>query len=130
MTRYDRYDRYDGARSAYDVPASGRDFKTAALAVYILYAISLFTALPMVIGVVIAYLSRGEARGTIWHAHFTWMIRTFWVTLILGVIFGLLSTPFTLWIGVPLMAVLWIWTAYRVIRGWMALSDRREPVRY
>lgn len=125
-----QYHRYSDRRSEYDVPVRGRNFRTAALAVYVLYAVSLFTALPMIIGVVIAYLSRGESRGTIWHAHFTWMIRTFWTALLLGLIFALLSTPLTLWIGVPLAGLLWLWTAYRIIRGWLALSDGREPFRY
>lgn len=122
MSRYDRYG--DTQVSAY-----GRDYRTTTLAVYVLYGIALFSAVPLFIGVIIAYLNRGEARGTIWHAHFTWAIRTFWAAFLLGIVCAILSTPFTLWIGIPLAGLLWLWTAYRIVRGFMAASDRREPVR-
>lgn len=120
-----RYDRYAETR----VPAYGRDYRATALAVYVLYGVALFTAVPLFIGVIVAYLYRGESRGTIWESHFTWAIRTFWATFLLGIVCAILSTPFTLWIGIPLAGLLWLWTAYRVVRGFMAASDRREPVR-
>jgi len=88
--------------------------------VYAIYAVSLFTALPMLIGVVIAYLARGDARGTVGWDHFTWAIRTFWAFLLLGLLFGALTWVL---IGWPLLGLLWLWTAYRIFRGWMAVAN-------
>ncbi len=34
------------------------------------------------IGVIIAYLKRGEADGTLWRTHFTYIIHTFWLGVV------------------------------------------------
>lgn len=77
-----------------------------------------------VIALIINYVKRDDARGTIWHSHMNWMIRSCWWTLfwlaVTGVIalvsFGLLS--FALVIPV-------LWYLYRMIRGLLAALDGR-----
>jgi uncharacterized membrane protein len=81
-----------------------------------------------VIALVINYLKRDDAAGTIYESHMNWMIRTFWWTafwivvsflpaLVLAVLtFGLLSFLFV----VPV-----IWYLYRMVKGLLRLFDRR-----
>jgi uncharacterized membrane protein len=116
-------------RPDYDIVSprgSRRSLGTVGHVVYAIYALSLFTGLPMLIGVVIAYLARSDARGTVGWDHFTWAIRTFWATLLLGLLFWAL-----VWvvIGWPLLAILWVWTVYRIIRGWLAVANGRPLYR-
>ena len=82
--------------------------------------------LPSLIAVFLNYLKRGDVHGTWLESHFRWQIRTFWFTFLWLVIYGLLIITI---IGIPiawiLIALLGIWVAYRVIRGWVALADTR-----
>jgi len=86
--------------------------------------------LPSIIAVIMNYVRRSATRGTYLESHFRWQIRTFWYALLWACVIVLVSAPFFLIIiGWP-MAVfgLWalgIWIAYRVIRGWLALRDKR-----
>jgi uncharacterized membrane protein len=81
---------------------------------------------PSLLGVVLNYLKRREVVGTWLDSHYRWQIRTFWFTLLWLVVYGLLIITL---IGIPiawlLIVVLGLWVAYRVIRGWLALADRR-----
>ena len=111
-------------------------------AIYALHAFSLLTGIlgaatvvgafltgwPSIIAVILNYVKRGDVRGTWLESHFRWQIRTFWYGLLWVVLCGLFVI-FTLGIGIliawlPLM-VTGLWFVYRVVRGWMALSDRR-----
>ncbi len=82
--------------------------------------------LPSLIAVVLNYLKRAEVSGTWLYSHYRWQIRTFWFTLLWLLVYGLLIITF---IGIPiawmLIVILGLWVAYRVIRGWLALADRR-----
>src|SRR5262245_55938173 len=82
--------------------------------------------LPSIVAVIINYVKRSEARGTVLESHFRWQIRTFWFAALWCVIAGLL---FVTIIGIPIaLAVIvaaGLWTIYRVVRGWLALRDRR-----
>jgi len=86
--------------------------------------------LPSIVAVIMNYARRSATRGTYLESHFRWQIRTFWYALLWACVIVLVSAPFFLVIiGWP-MAVfgLWglgIWIAYRVIRGWLALKDKR-----
>ena len=86
------------------------------------------TGWPSIIAVILNYVKRGEARGTWVESHFRWQIRTFWFGL-LWITLCVLFIIGTLGIGIliawlPMMLV-GIWFIYRVVRGWMALSERR-----
>jgi uncharacterized membrane protein len=85
---------------------------------------------PSIIAVIINYVKRDEARGTWLESHFTWQIRTFWVALAwalvigaVGAVLAIVLVGFAIWmVG---FFVLGLWAIYRIIRGWMALRDRR-----
>ena len=82
--------------------------------------------LPSIIAVIINYLKREEVRGTFLESHFRWQIRTFWFGLLCNLIGGFLFVTF---IGIPLAIVVFVaaglWVIYRVVRGWLALRDRK-----
>lgn len=73
---------------------------------------------------IINYIQRPSARGTLYESHFNWMIRTCWWTIAWVVI---LAIPVGLTLG--LLSFLWfipcIWYLYRMIRGLLALNERR-----
>ncbi len=110
--------------------------------IYALHALSLLTGIlgaatvigafltgwPSIIAVILNYVKRGDARGTWLESHFRWQIRTFWF----GLLWVALCVSFiivTLGLGalvvwLPLAGV-GFWFIYRIVRGWMALADRR-----
>jgi uncharacterized membrane protein len=112
-------------------------------AIYALHGLSLLTGIlgaatvvgafltgwPSIIAVILNYVKRSEVRGTWLESHFRWQIRTFWFGLLWVSLCGAFIV-LTLGIGLivawlPLLLVS-IWFVYRVIRGWLALRDRRR----
>ena len=86
------------------------------------------TGWPSLIAVILNYVKRADVRGTFLESHFRWQIRTFWYGL-LWVSLCLLFVVGTLGIGIlvawlPLVIVS-LWFIYRIVRGWLALRDRR-----
>ena len=81
---------------------------------------------PSLLAVILNYSKRGSVRGTWLDSHYRWQIRTFWFTALWLLVYGLLIITL---IGIPiawvLIVVLGVWVAYRVIRGWLALAERR-----
>jgi uncharacterized membrane protein len=110
--------------------------------IYLLHAFSLLTGIlgaatvigafllgwPSIIAVILNYLKRNDVRGTWLESHFRWQIRTFWFGL-LWVSLCLLFVVLTLGIGILVawlpLAVITVWFIYRIVRGWLALNDRR-----
>ena len=110
--------------------------------IYALHAFSLLTGIvgaatvvgafligwPSIIAVILNYVKRSEARGTWLESHFRWQIRTFWFGL-LWVSLCLTFVVLTFGIGILIawlpIGLVGLWFIYRIVRGWMALSDRR-----
>jgi uncharacterized membrane protein len=110
--------------------------------IYLLHAFSLLTGIlgaatvigafligwPSIIAVILNYLKRSEARGTWLESHFRWQIRTFWFGL-LWVCLCMLFVILTLGVGILVawlpLGVITIWFIYRIVRGWLALNERR-----
>jgi uncharacterized membrane protein len=104
--------------------------RRVALMDYLLHIAGLlFSAgLLSVLALIINYVKRDDARGTIYYSHMNWQIRTFWWTLfwmaviaipalVLTVIsFGLLSFLFV----IPLL-----WYLYRMVKGLLWLNDAK-----
>jgi uncharacterized membrane protein len=86
------------------------------------------TGWPSIIAVILNYIKRGDVRGTWLESHFRWQIRTFWFGL-LWVSLCLLFVVLTLGIGIVIawlpLGVVSLWFIYRIVRGWMGLSNRR-----
>lgn len=86
-------------------------------------------SIPSVVAVVLNYLLRADARGTVLESHFVWQIRTFWSAL-LWVLFLTIFGMMTFFLGglgfVVLFAgyfVLGIWVVWRIARGWLNLVN-------
>ena len=83
---------------------------------------------PSIIAVILNYVKRSDVRGTWLESHFRWQIRTFWFGLLwvcLFFVFGVMTLGIIFlvaWIPLGLVA---IWFVYRVVRGWLALNDRK-----
>ena len=122
------------------------------LVIYLIYLLSLFTGVPVILAVLLSYARLDESRGTLYHGHLRWMLRSFWwglFWLVLGsalVLAGLASAAtyasndylqhdlrlFGGWMGGIGMAVLglnWLWVVYRMLRGLLNWNDyRRMPL--
>ncbi len=85
-----------------------------------------FLTLIGIVAVIVCYVKRGDAAGTWVASHFSWLIRTFWWSLLWAVI-GWIA--FVTFIGIPIAIVIWIvtsiWVLYRVIRGYLLYKDSR-----
>lgn len=76
--------------------------------------------------VVICYVKRDDARGTWVASHCTWMIRTFWFSLLWSTIgWILVFTLIGIVIAIPLWLVVSLWILYRVIRGYLLFKDNK-----
>jgi uncharacterized membrane protein len=91
---------------------------------------SFFFGLPSIVAVILNYARRSAVRGTFLESHFRWQIRTFWFGLLATITVIALSLPLLLvlvgFITLPIcIGVIGLWLVYRVVRGWLALRDRR-----
>jgi uncharacterized membrane protein len=110
--------------------------------IYALHAFSLLTGIlgaatvvgafltgwPSIIAVILNYVKRGEVRGTWLESHFRWQIRTFWFGLLwvgLCVAFVVVTLGVGILIAWVPMLVVSVWFVYRIVRGWLALRERR-----
>ncbi|RQQ45644.1 DUF4870 family protein [Burkholderia stagnalis] len=90
---------------------------------YGLYALHWLTGgITGLIAIIINYVKRGDVAGTPYADHFEWQIRTFWRALIAYVIGFALAFVF---IGFVVMFATWVWTLYRIIKGWLYLNDNK-----
>ena len=110
--------------------------------IYALHAFSLLTGIlgaatvvgafltgwPSIIAVILNYVKRSDVRGTWLESHFRWQIRTFWFGLLwvsLCVGFVVLTLGIGLIIAWLPLGLVGFWFIYRVLRGWLALRDKR-----
>ena len=100
---------------------------------YILHGLAPFTGWLLAIGaIIIGFVKRDDVRGTFLDTHFSWLSRTFWWGLLWGIICGFITVILIVsLIGIVLawipFVALFIWYIYRVIRGWLKLSDH-QPI--
>jgi len=84
------------------------------------------TGWPSIIAVIVNYVKRSDARGTWLDSHFGWQLRTFWYAVMWVVLAALLALTV---VGIPfawlVLAAVGLWVLYRIIRGWIALAERR-----
>lgn len=96
-----------------------------ALIVYCLYLAAVFSAgLAGIAGVIVAYIKRGEARGTIWESHFDNQIGAFWVWFALFVV-GVM-TWWMLGLGFVLIGLAFLFFLYRTVKG-LILAINSKP---
>ncbi|ENU30901.1 hypothetical protein EAH57_11145 [Acinetobacter sp. 2JN-4] len=103
-------------------PENQDQLKQYTLIIYVLYAVSIIVGLTCIAAIIMNYIKRDEVQGTWLASHFEWQIKTFWVTLIAGVIGFVLS--FIL-IGIPILLAATIWFIYRIVKGLIVFNDNK-----
>ena len=123
-----------------DSGTAGQPPVNAATAVYVLFAIAVigalvahglivfapFVGIAGIVGVIIAYVKRDDARGTWVESHLTWLIRTFWWSFLWDLLAVIL---FVTLIGIPIALLILvatsIWGIYRLVRGFLYFKDSK-----
>lgn len=94
-----------------------------ALLIYVLYLAGLLVGITAVVGVVMAYIVRDRAEGWV-VSHYEFQIRTFWLTLLYGLIGVVLS--FVL-LGIPVLMATLVWFIIRNVKG-LIRASQDEPI--
>jgi len=79
-----------------------------------------------VVALIVNYIKRDSARGTIYESHMNWMIRTFWWTLFWMIVIAIpaaLLTVVTFGLLSFLFVLPGVWFLYRMIKGILRLND-------
>jgi uncharacterized membrane protein len=108
-------------------------FGVASIAGLVSSGFPLVAPLMGVIGIValiLAYVKRSDAAGTWLASHYRWLIRTFWFSLVWGMIGGIvLVTLGLILVGIPIAIGIWvittIWVIYRLLRGYVLFNDSK-----
>ena len=82
------------------------------------------SVLLLLVAFILDMVKRDDARGTWQESHFSWRIRS---VLWAGVLY-VVTIPLWLLLIIPgwiAWALISIWFLYRVVRGWLALSERK-----
>ena len=108
----------DTATNVVNTPNS--DVKNYVFIAYVTYAVGLLILFTPVVGVIMAYVKRDEAQGTIYASHIDYLIKTFWVSLV-GTVLGTFTT--LILIGWLILLVTAIWFIYRVVIGLIKLNE-------
>jgi uncharacterized membrane protein len=117
--------------------------RQSALIAYVLMLAACVAGIPALLAVILAYIRRTDAAGTVWYGHFQNVITVFWTIfaatiigfatfpLVLGAFFSggawpppsALAIPVIFWlVGFPVLA---LWFLYRMIKGLVRASDGR-----
>ena len=90
--------------------------------IYVLYLASVLVGITILIGLVMAYINRGQAAGSWAESHYTYLIRTFWI----GLVYSLVSVVLMIvGIGFLLIFAVLIWGIVRCVKGlqWAAVAQ-------
>jgi uncharacterized membrane protein len=129
---------------------SDAGLKAAALLAYGLFVLALVNGVTAIIGVIVVYVKRDEARGTVWEGHFRNLTRVFWISAVIvaiflavvlqgvgGLLYSLFATngdppPAVIGGVLALLPVLYlgaviflVWYLYRTVRGLLRASESR-----
>lgn len=91
--------------------------------VYILYLIGLLVGITSIVGVVMAYIYKGDAPAWL-KDHYRWQIRTFWIGVLYTLI-GMLTS--LILVGYLVLLFVLVWYIVRCVKGLQAL-DKRQPL--
>ncbi|OFN19617.1 DnaJ domain-containing protein [Neisseria sp. HMSC072B12] len=121
--QYERQEAKDNsfnntATNVVNTPSS--DVKNYVFIAYVTYAVGLLILFTPVVGVIMAYVKRDEAQGSIYASHIDYLIKTFWVSLV-GTVLGTFTT--LILIGWLILLATAIWFIYRVVVGLIKLNE-------
>ncbi|WP_432696596.1 DUF4870 family protein [Marinobacterium sp. YM272] len=99
-----------------------RNLKNITTLVYALQAASFLIGISFLVALIINYVKLQDVRGTLYESHFRWQLRTFWYSAFWFFV-GFLST--IILVGYAILAINTVWVIYRIIKGWLRLSEGR-----
>ena len=85
-----------------------------------------WSASPAIVAIILNYVKRGDVAGTYLESHFTWQIRTFWISLdrrhrsAVVLMFVL--------IGCLVLLADAVWVIYRLVIGALKLNENKPVV--
>jgi uncharacterized membrane protein len=100
--------------------SSNDSLKTMTTLVYVLQAASFLVGITYLAAIVLNYIKKDETTGTLYESHFRWQMRTFWFSLLWGII-GFATALLVIGYGILFANAIWI--LYRIIKGWLRLSE-------
>jgi len=103
---------------------SGFEFNRPTI-ISLLYLASCITGITVIIGVVLAYVWKGEPHQPWEETHYTYLIRTFWIGVggtVLGVLTLLIGVGFLILLGIG------IWALVRTVLS-LVSAQKREPMK-
>jgi len=92
--------------------------------IYILYLVGIVVGLTTIIGVIIAYVKKGDAPEWV-RSHYRFQIRTFWIGFLYSFV-GMLTSVII--VGWFILLFVLVWLVMRCIKG-MGWAEKGEPVR-
>lgn len=96
---------------------------TVPMIIYVLYLVNLLIPLTGVVGIIMAYINKGDAPEVL-KSHYQYAIRTFWIGILYGFV-GIILT--TILIGWLILLFTVIWLIVRCIKG-IQLLGKQQPV--
>src|SRR2546421_12979826 len=102
--------------------ADEKQLKTVATVVYALQAAGFFLGITWIAAVIVDYVKKDDAAGTWLESHYRWQIRTIWFGLLWGMLGGILALVL---VGFIVLAADAVWIIYRIVKGWLRLSESR-----
>ena len=100
-----------------------RKGKSLATIIYAFQASGILLIFPFIIALLMNYLKLSSVKDTWIESHFRWQMRTFWFSLLWGVLTIVsIVIPIIHWFIPLFLAANVIWVLYRIIRGWVMLS--------
>lgn len=97
--------------------------KTVTTFVYALQAASFVLGVTIIVAVIVNYVKKEDVRGTWLESHFRWQIRTFWFSLLWSIVGAITFVAFIGWL---ILVADMVWLIYRIVKGWLNLSEGKE----
>ncbi|MBC8146748.1 MAG: hypothetical protein H8E98_02050 [Bacteroidetes bacterium] len=102
---------------------STKNLRQTVFIVYILQALFFVTVITPIVGSVLNIMKKDELINSPYNSHREWQQNTFWFGLLWAAL-GTMTTFFL--IGYVVLFFLTIWYVYRIVKGWIRLSDGKE----
>ena len=104
-------------------PSSSFDFNHPTI-ISLLYLSSMVLGVTAIVGIVLAYVWRGEAHPDWETSHYQYLIRTFWLALVGSVVSVMLMIVL---IGFPLLFAIWVLVVIRCVLS-LINAQKRQPM--
>lgn len=97
---------------------------------YAVHGLTFFFSLGLlsIIPLFFNYSNLAQSEGTIVHSHHRWMIRSFWWYagwMLVSWVIVIFTLGFGIILAAPIWGIVWLWKAYRLIRGFIDLNNNR-----